>query len=268
MAVYTPPNKLYGVPEGVHISPLTLKFNDFLMKTKSPIIAPPAVTWDTKIPDSAWGMDGNDKYGDCVLAAAAHMENIWTAWNDSGNEVVMTTTQVLQAYSEITGFKIDDPSTDNGTDPAAMLSYWQTTGMPTGEGRRKILGFVAVDHTNLNEVKLAIDWFGGVFTSWALPLSFQNATSWNLPPNLLGDNKPYSWGGHETIIGGYEGDTFKTVTWGADDTEVDPNLIMSPDYNTTMYVAISPDWFRKTSLTPCIMNMNALSWAMQEVAAR
>ena len=262
---YNPPNRLYGVPEGYKSNPSVPKFKKYLLVQSTPIIAPDAVTWSNKIPDGAWGMDGNDQYGDCVLAAAAHGENIWTTWSETGPEIVMTTAQTLQAYSEVTGFNPAIPSTDQGTMPDAMLKYWQTTGMPTNSGRRKILAYAAVDHTDLNEVKLAIDWFGFVLTSWALPLAFQNQQDWVLPPNQSGNNAPYSWGGHETLIGEYDGDNFKTVTWGAQDTGVDPALITNTDYCTSMYVAISEDWMRKDMKTPCLMDINALTWASQQI---
>src|ERR1700691_4680947 len=69
------------------------------------------VAWERKVP--SWSMLGNDQYGDCVEAAAGN--TLMTMTSQSGIQFTPTTDQILQDYTNITGFNPNDPSTDNGT---------------------------------------------------------------------------------------------------------------------------------------------------------
>ena len=96
------------------------------------------------IPPDGWGMLGNDRYGDCVWAGAAHEHMLDT--RVTGSPATFTDTGVLDAYSAVTGFNPNDPSTDQGTDVRAALGYRRKTGILDSTGRRhKIAAYLALD---------------------------------------------------------------------------------------------------------------------------
>ncbi len=207
--------------------------------------APPNVGWthgyrcvpggpQLPIVDS-WPMDGNDQYGDCVIAAGAHFQQLVTTLTGKPN--VPTTDQVLAAYTAITGFNASDPSTDNGTDPMAFLQYWQTTGL----WGTKIGPFVEANPASPLQIRDSIWFFGGALVGLALPMSAQDQDIWDVPPGgWTADNQPGSWGGHE-VLGVSAGPRLvELITWGASKFCTYTFLSACCDQ---LSVVISPDWF-------------------------
>ena len=156
------------------------------------------------------GMMANDEYGDCVFAAAGHGEMVWTA--NAGNIYVPPDADILSAYSAVTGFDPNDPSTDNGTDPLAALKYWRNTGI----SGRKIGAWAQVNAKRPEQLRQCIYLFEFCFMSLALPAALQVATIWDIPAGQrLGDDwKPGSWGGHEVAGVDYDEQGVWVITWG------------------------------------------------------
>jgi hypothetical protein len=122
---------------------------------------PPVVDYAAAV--NAWGMLGNDTVGDCALAGQAHADMLWAA-NAEHRMLAITTTQVLRAYSAITGYDphADGPGgnpTDRGTVLLDALKYWRTRGID----RQTISAFVEVDTSSVADAKLAIDLFGCLY---------------------------------------------------------------------------------------------------------
>src|SRR2546425_8758875 len=124
-----------------------LHLGQFLTGTYPP--APAVVDYTSKVPE--WPMYGNDQYGDCVWAMIGHSIEAATSYG-RGATVEVTDADVLKGYSDVTGFRPDDPSTDQGTVIQDALDYWRKTGV----GGHKILAFAQVDIHNPSEVDAAL----------------------------------------------------------------------------------------------------------------
>lgn len=175
--------------------------------------APPAlIDWLASVPTGAWGMLGNDEWGDCTAAAVAH-KRIGDVYVNQHGTLPVTTQQTLALYSAVTGF---DPAvgppganpTDQGAVCQDVLNYWRKQGF-LGE---KILAFAKVDISNLNELKTAIALFGQVYCGMFVPSTaetqFNAGQTWDVvagAPIL---------GGHCVTLGAYDTAGLTAVTWG------------------------------------------------------
>ena len=186
--------------------PRTLHLSRYMLEGLPP--PPAAVDWMDKIGD--WGMMGNDSVGDCTCACAGHEIEAWTAYASS--EAVISTADVLAAYSAITGYDPSDPNTDQGAACLDVLKYWRTTGI----GGHKIGAFVAVDPKSELQIKLACYLFGSVYLGVDLPVSAQSQDVWDVPEGgPVGDGAPGSWGGHAIPIQAYDLTGETVITWGS-----------------------------------------------------
>lgn len=107
----------------------------------------------------------NDQLGDCVIAGAYHVVGVETG-NATGAPYHATKSQIISDYSAIGGYKPGQPSTDQGCDIPKALKYWQSHGFANGT---KLLGSIAVDATDKNEVMLAMYLFENLYFGVALP---------------------------------------------------------------------------------------------------
>jgi len=229
----------------------TLKLADYL----TPALPTPPVQAGYISKVSSWPMYLNDSLGDCVIAAAAHMIEQWSAY--SGSEVSLTDQDVLVGYEKVGGYVPGNPNTDSGCDMLTALNYWRKTGF----GGHKIQAFVAVDPTNKLEVMQAIYLFGNVYSGIALPLSAQTTTNpvpnglplWQFPAGgLNGDGSPGSWGGHCVPLMGYSNDSrghpgTELITWGA---VYDATWEFFMNYADEAYAVLSSDWFESNGEAP------------------
>jgi len=121
----------------------------------------------------AWGMLANDRAGDCVWAGAAHETILWSTEAHSGPDggpVPFTDQAVLSDYSKVTGYDPADPSTDQGTDVRAALSYRRKTGIVDAQGQRhKIGAYVALEPGNHSHIAAAMYLFGAVGIGFQFP---------------------------------------------------------------------------------------------------
>jgi hypothetical protein len=168
-------------------APFVHDSDDLLMSTyATPAVVLPTLPANFGHDDgfTDWGMLGNDQYGDCGPAGAAHqiMQNA-----HAGGRVIpsFTTTAVLANYSAITGFKPSDPSTDQGVEVRSMLAYWQKSGMVDANGKRhKIGAYVRLEPGNTDQLFMAIRLFDTVGVGYQLPQSaeeqFNNGKGWSV----------------------------------------------------------------------------------------
>lgn len=188
--------------------PRALRFSRYL---KPNLPTPPdSADYSEKV-GADWGMMANDVLGDCVLAAAGHGELGWTT--NAGKPFQLTDAQIVAAYSAITGYTPNDPSTDQGTDPVSMFKYWKKHGI----AGHKIGAWANVNPTKQNQFRVAISMFECVFISLAMPNYIQgNMGTWDVPgPGVSPDDAaPGSWGGHEVVGFGYGAGGVTIVTWG------------------------------------------------------
>lgn len=152
-----------------------------------------------------WPMDGNDRLGDCTIAAAAHMVQLWSAMTRL-SEVVFPEQLVESVYMQLTG------GHDTGLACLDVLNFWRQNGI----GGQHILAFASVAPKNRLDVKLALDLFGGSYLGVQLPISAQLQTgpgkTWRSGRGKTA--APGSWGGHCVPIVAYDGLGVSVVTWG------------------------------------------------------
>jgi hypothetical protein len=219
---------------------------------------PPIVDWVSRVGASNWQMYGNDRWGDCVFAAAGHMITA-TSLYGTGALITPSEAEILRAYSAVTGF---DPNagppgsnpTDQGTVVQDALSYWRRTGV----AGHKILAFAEVDVRDLAEVADALYLFGHLMLGVNLPNAamqqFDAGQAWHLTPDDGG-----TAGGHAVNLG-YEarGGGYRAITWGRSQP-------FSADwwakYVEEAWVVVSPEWLTAAGTDPAGVDLAALSTA-------
>lgn len=221
------------------VDPKTLRLETYLDLGALPPV-PPAIDYT---PGISFPMFGNDRLGDCTVAAAGHMIQVW-------KHLTGKTGIPSEATIEKTYFATGD-GTDDGRNELDVLNYWRHHGV----GRDKITAYVAVNPTNVRLMQAAIYLFGGVYAGISLPLTAQAQHSWDLVGDgHTGRSAPGSWGGHAVPFHGYTPDGFRCVTWGA---TLDLTVRFNHAYTEEAYAILSPDWL-KDGHTPAGFDKAAL----------
>jgi len=184
---------------------------------------------------SKFTMAMNDELPCCVVSGAVHMIQVWTSM--AARERILPDSMVERTYYDRTG------GFDTGLNLLQFLKWWRSdsiAGHPIG-------AFVAVNPTNMQQMKAAIHLFGGVFTGIGLPLSAQDQNVWDVVHGGP-QSRPYSWGGHLTICCQYDaGGNLFNYTWG-DKVKMTPAFASC--YVDEAYAVLSLDWFRADHKSP------------------
>ena len=191
--------------------PTDFKFADFAATIQLPTV-PSRFGHGSAYSD--WGMLGNDRYGDCVWAGAAH-EHMLINKVVHHVDVPFDDNSVLGDYSACTGFDPNDPSTDNGTDVHVALSYRRKTGIADSNSKRHQIGaYVSLDPKNWQHLEQAAYIFGVVGIGIEFPASamdqFNSGEPWDVVPGAKIE------GGHYIpTVGSLQASNQVTVlTWG------------------------------------------------------
>lgn len=172
---------------------------------------PVAVDYYSHVPASTWGMDGNDQVGDCTCADVDHeLKLLQIAAGNS--ETVSTTTEVIAAYSAITGYTPSDPNSDQGAEMQKVREYWQKSGFKLGNKIHKIALFADLNVTDMNLVKWSLDQFGAIGLGVNLPDSAQNQFGAGEPWTIVQGSQID--GGHAIALVGYDTSWLYILTWG------------------------------------------------------
>ena len=205
---------------------------------------PTAVDYYSKV-QGAWPMDLNDRLGDCTIAAVSHCATLWTA-NAQVKPFLMSDADIEAAYSQLGGYIPGNASTDGGCVEQDVLQAWCRDGID-GD---KLEGYVALNCTDLDEIKDAISWFGCAYLGINLPRSaLENSDAWNKVPG-----SPIE-GGHAVVLAGYSGDVFQTVSWGKLIPTTADFLLT---YMEEAYGLISRDFIDETGKTPAGFDLSQL----------
>lgn len=161
---------------------------------------------------SDWqGMLGNDRYGDCVFAGAAHETILWNKAN--ARTVNFADRNVLRDYAAVTGFDPADPSSDKGTDVQLAASYRRTVGLSDVVGtKHKVAAYLAIKAGDADELKAAVYLFGSVGIGLAFPSSAMEQANAGEPWTVVASATIE--GGHYVPVVGYDADFIYCVTWG------------------------------------------------------
>ncbi len=161
---------------------------------------------------ASWPMLANDRYGDCVWAGAAHETLLLTG--EAGQQATFTDANVLSDYAAVTGFRPEDPATDQGTDMQAAARYRRQTGIIDAAGRRHLVAaYLALEPGRLSDVLLAAYLFvAGV--GLQLPASAldqaANGEMWDVVAN-----SPTEGGHYVPLLGRRSDGLLVFVSWGA-----------------------------------------------------
>jgi hypothetical protein len=165
---------------------------------------PPTFGHETLIDSSQWQMFGNapddsvvpgfQGCGDCFFAGSAHETMMWM--KEGKNIPNFDAKSVVKSYSEVTGFNIDDPNSDQGTDVREGMAYRQKIGILDATGtRHKIGAYVALEPGNLQHLYEAIYLFGAVGIGLDFPESAMDQTNqgsvWSVVPGAASDGGHY-----------------------------------------------------------------------------
>lgn len=237
--------------------PRTLKLGKYFTST---LVAPPPTSVDYTMGITQFGMMLNDTLGICTIAAVGHAEQIWSAAR--GGEYTLPDAAILQKYEQWCGYNPADPSTDQGGIEIDVLNDWRQQTI----WKHPLTAYADPAPTNIEHVKQAINLFGGVYIGVSLPVSVQNASTWDISSGP--DAVPGSWGGHAVYVPKYRtenGQTiFTCISWGGliDITEAfwvynDPSG--NGPYIDEVHALIAPEFLSlKTGKTPEGFNMAAL----------
>jgi len=161
-----------------------------------------------------WNMLGNDQYGDCVWAGAAHEVEMWTRESKTHPDASFTDANVLSDYSAVTGFDPNDPSSDQGTDMRAAADYRRKVGIVDSKGRRhKIGAYVGLSVGNVEQLAEAVYLFGAVGIGIQFPSSAMTQFNQGKPWDYVSGARIE--GGHYIAgVGRSSSGNFLVVTWG------------------------------------------------------
>jgi hypothetical protein len=165
--------------------------------------APVTVDWTKGI--TSFGALLNDSLGDCTIAGIGHAIQIWSA--NLGTEANITDAEALQYYEQWDGYNPDDPSTDQGGIELDVLKDFQQQGF----AGHKLIAFADPSVANTEELRQAINLFGGLYIGLNVP-------------NFIMNDIPAVWdttsddggiaGGHAVFVTGYDAETFTFISWG------------------------------------------------------
>ncbi len=171
---------------------------------------PPTSYGHYRLVTENWQMLGNDQYGDCVWAGAAHETMLWN--REANRNVSFTDQEVLSDYSAVTGFNPNDPNSDQGTDMQVSASYRRKTGVKASDKRHQVMAYLEIPVGNVTQIKQAVYLFSAVgigfqFPDYAMD-EFNSGQTWHLRSggSIVG--------GHYVPVVGYNGTYLYVVTWG------------------------------------------------------
>lgn len=235
-------------PAVPHFSALKMRFSLF----GGPPQAPPAEDYTVGLPADL-GMMLNDQLGDCAEAGFFHFVQVWS--NAASKILTVPDSCVQQLYEDGAGYVPGDPSTDQGTDLQALLSFLVKTGalMPDGT-RHKILAFFEVDPTNDADLNLVTAECGAIYLGFNVPAGMPTT-----PGSVWSASGP-TVGGHCVISPKYP--PRGIISWGSDDFSMAPGFWASQV--DECYAIVDPLFIEATGRTP--FGLSEAVWQEQMAA--
>ena len=165
-------------------------------------------------------MFANDRLSDCTSAStyngARAIYKLVT--QDSNIDLVVNDDNVIQFYSDCTGYNPNDPSTDTGANIDHVMKTALLRGIPTQTER--LFPLVAeFDISDVEAIRNGLNMFGALHLGVGLAIADQNTNRvWDT--NTPGDQTQGSWGWHDLNLWEYAGkndtDIVTLLTWGGE----------------------------------------------------
>jgi hypothetical protein len=173
--------------------------SDFAVYANGKLPAPPTSVDYSK--GLSLPIDGNDQYGDCVMAATAHLIEAWDS-EVHEHDAVPTGDVVVAEYFKLTG------GADAGLNEQHVLQTWHKSGL----FGHKIAGYAPVNVKDITSIHQTIALCGGALFGIQVPASaqtqFANNQPWTYDPS-----SPIE-GGHAIAPLGYDSKYVYCATWG------------------------------------------------------
>lgn len=214
---------------------------------------------------SSWPVYKNDSVGDCTVAAMGHAFAGMSVYAGKP-EPLFDDSEILRAYSAVSGYDPVTGANDNGAQMQDVLAYMRSTGMTDTTGKvHKVVAYAAMrnpqDYTLMTQV---LKTFGVAYFGFSCPQSaldqFQNG------PWLYEPDSPVV-GGHAIALHrrkpyGSQVGVFSFSTWGALQWATIPFMRHTVD---ECWAFISEDWLEANGTTPDGLDLNQLLSDMQQV---
>jgi hypothetical protein len=172
---------------------------DLTYYAAGPLPKPPAVV---AAPSLAYGMDGNDQWGDCGVAGINH-GLMAAAADTSQTETFPTADQVVQYYLAYTG----------GDDTGVVLSDFLVYVKANGFLGHTVSAYAPVSVTDIPTLQFAVNAYDFAYTGIAVTEAMEQAFGQGEPWTLNDLDSPVA-GGHAIPIVGYDSSWLYCVTWG------------------------------------------------------
>lgn len=172
---------------------------DLTYYSAGPLPKPPA---SVAAPKLAYGMDGNDQYGDCGVAGANH--GFMSAATDTGEtETFPTEAEIVSYYLTYTG----------GQDSGVVLSDFLAYVKKTGWFGHEVAAYAPVSISDIKTLEFAVNAYGFAYAGIQVTSAMENAFTAGAPWTPEDFATPVI-GGHCVPIVGYGTDYLYCVTWG------------------------------------------------------
>ena len=167
-------------------------------------------------------MFANDTWGDCVIAARAHMTLRFEHW-EKDCYLPITDDEVLAEYWMEQGAKYVtkrhwcvtkqgwDCKPNNGLDVLTSLNYWRKGWKCAGDDY-SIYAYGKMNPLNHAEVKACLYLLNGAYLTLGLPISAQSQEVWDKDDSANGVLG--SWGYHQVYMPPIWDDLYYCWTWG------------------------------------------------------
>jgi hypothetical protein len=228
--------------------PRTLRLEKYF----DPATIPVPDTFDYMQRVSEFPMWLNDRVGDCAIASPAGLIATWTA--NKGAQQLVSDTDVLRAYSAVSGYNPQTGQNENGCVMLDVLKYWKNVGI----GGHKLGAFGDVGIADMIAVKAACWLCEGLNIGLQLPAYCLNSSLWLTPSNVIA-------GGHAIDLLGFDANgNFIGVSWGRV-VSVSPAFLMAQC--DELHFGISSDQFDAAGAAANHLDIVAMQKDVATVAA-
>jgi hypothetical protein len=233
----------------------TIPLRPFVKLVGRPV--PPTDDYASKAQPALTKMMGNDREGCCVATAIAKLLGIANAYRPGGSVLVATDAEVSTFYHQVGG-----PG-DNGLYSPDALNYARDKGFRIGGQLHKIAGFASIDPTDSALLDAGFHWFGGLYYGVNLTSQQYNHAE---DTDTWDDDGSGIVGGHAIPFTKRQPDGGTLATW-ARQPKATRRLMESQRWADEVYVVLAPEWFDAGGLDTNHVNVEALTAALQAVAA-